>query len=146
MLKNYPLSFSKAITTLLVTLTLAVSCTKGYEPGNVFVEKSALLTGQPGAVNWILTNIRVNNTLDSSARGAQKVYRPDGTFVDDLGFTGYWTLHSRDSLIESTRSSVNPNAPYFTNHFHIDRLDKGGLRLTYTEGDKKIRFEYVANK
>lgn len=146
MKQNYPLSFRKAAVTLLMALALYTSCTKGYDPGNLLNDRIALLTGMPDSVNWILNNIRVNNVDDNSVKGAHKVYRPDGTFIDELGFTGYWTLYSRDSLIESTRSSVNPDAPYFTNHFRINRLDKGRLQLTYSSGDKKIRLLYDSNK
>lgn len=146
MLKNSPLGFSKGLLSLLLTLTFFTSCTKGYDPDNLSNDKSVLLTGQPDSVNWLLTSIQVNNVTDTTGKGASKVYHPDGTFIDNLGFTGYWTLYSRDSLIESTRSSVNPNATYFTNHFHIDRLDKGRLQLTYTDADKKIRLVYDASK
>lgn len=144
--KNFSPGFRKAVVALIVTVSLYASCTKGYDPGNLLSDRIAILTGQPGSVNWVLSTILVNNAADTSAKGARKVYRPDGTFVDDLGFTGYWTLYSRDSLIESTRSSVNPDAPYFTNHFRIERLDQGRLRLTTTNADKTIRFEYVSNK
>lgn len=146
MLTNSPLGFSKAIVPLLVALTLYTSCTKSYDPGNLLNDRIALLTGQPHSVNWVLNDIQVNNAVDTSAKGTLKVYRPDGTFTDNLGFTGYWTLYSSDSLIESTRSYVNPNAPFFTNHFHIDRLDKGRLQLTYTDTVKTIRLVYDANK
>jgi hypothetical protein len=146
MLKNSPLGFSKGIVPLLVALTLCISCTKSYDPGNLLSDKFALLTGQPDSVNWVLNVVRSNNTSDTSAKGAMKIYHADGTFTDNLGFTGYWTLYSRDSLIESTRSCVNPNAPYFTNHFHIDRLDKGRLQLTYSDIDKKIQLVYDSNK
>lgn len=146
MQKSYPPSFAKAVMTLFVTLTLLASCTKGYDPGNLLNDRITLLTGQPGSVNWILTSISVNNFVDPNAAGTRKVYRQDGTFTDDLGFTGYWTMSSRDSLIESTRSSVNPDAPYFTNRFHIDYLDKGQLQLTYNNTDKRVRLIYDSNK
>lgn len=146
MLKNLPLGFSKAIVFLVFTLMLYTSCTKSYDSENLISDKVALLTGQPDSVNWVLNAIRVNNTVDTAAKGALKVYRPDGTFTDNLGFTGFWTLYSRDSLIESSRPCVNPDAPYSTNHFHIDRLDKGRLQLTYTDADKKIKLVYDANK
>lgn len=146
MLKKISPGFSKAIVPLLVTLALYTSCTKSYDPGNLLSDRIALLTGQPDSVHWVLDVIQVRNTVDTTAKGTLKIYRPDGTFIDNLGFTGYWTLYSRDSLIESTRSSVNPDAPYFTNHFHIDYLDKGQLQLTYKDADKKIRLVYDANK
>lgn len=146
MLKNFPPGFGKIILLLLVTLTICTGCTKSYDPGNLLSDRIALLTGQPDSVNWVLNDIQVNNVMDTSAKGALKVYHVDGTFTDNLGFTGYWTLYSRDSLVESTRSSVNPNAPYFTNHFHIDYLDKRGLQLTYTDADKKIKLVYDANR
>ncbi len=146
MLKNYPPSFCKAVLTLLIALTLYSSCTKGYDPGNLLDEKASLLTGKPESVNWSLSTIRVNNAIDTSARGTVKVYRADGTFTDKLGYTGYWTLQSRDSLIESTRSGVNPDAPYFTNRFHIDHLERGRLQLTYMDGDKTIRLNYESNR
>ncbi len=141
-----PIVFCKAVVSLFITFTLYTSCTKSYDPGNSLNDRVALLTGQPNSVNWVLNVIQVNNIFDTTSRGVLKVYRPDGTFTDNLGFTGYWTLYSRDSLIESTRSSVNPNAPYFNNHFHIDHLYKGGLQLTYTDVDKKIKLVYGSNK
>ncbi len=146
MLKNFPLGFSRCVMPLLIALTLCISCTKSYDPQNLVTDRVALLTGQPNSINWVLSTIQVNSVADNSAKGAVKVYHTDGTFTDNLGFIGFWTLYSRDSLIESTRSSVNPNAPFFTNHFHVDRLDKGGLQLTYTEADKKIKLLYEANK
>ena len=146
MLKNFPPSFCKAIVPLLLTVSIFTSCTKSYDPGNVFSDKIDLLTGKPNSVNWVLNTISVNNILDTSAKGTIKVYNADGTFIDKLGFTGFWTLYSRDSLIESTRSWVNPEAAYFTNHFHIDRLDKGRLQLTHTDTDKKTKLVYEASK
>ncbi len=146
MLKKSPQGFSKGVLSILLTLTLSVSCTKGYDPGILLNDNSTLLTGQPDIVNWSLKSIQINAVIDTSGKGAIKIYRPDGTFTDNLGFTGYWTLYSKDSLLESTRSSVDPSAPYFTNHFHIDRLDKGGLQLTYTDTDKKIKLIYDSNK
>lgn len=146
MLTKSPLGFGKGLAALLIILSLSSGCTKSYDPGDLLGDRHALLTGQPGSVNWVLNAIQVNNSVDNSVKGARKVYRSDGTFVDELGFTGYWTLYSRDSLIESTRSSVNPSAPYATNHYHIDLLDQGRLQLTYTEENKRIRFVYDANK
>lgn len=146
MSKNFPLGFGKFIVPLLVALTICSSCTKSYDPGNLLSDRIALLTGQPDSVNWVLSDIQVNNVTDTSAKGALKVYHADGTFTDNLGFTGYWTMYSRDSLVESTRSSVNPDAPYFTNRFHIDYLDKRGLQLTYTDADKKVKLVYDANR
>ena len=146
MLKKSPQGFSKAIVSMVFALTLFISCTKSYDPQNLFNDKVALLTGQPDSVNWVLNTMQVNSTVDTSAKGTLKVYHPDGTFTDNLGFVGFWSLYSRDSLIESTRSSLNPDAPYFTNHFHVDRLDKGRLQLTYTNADKKIKLVYDANK
>jgi hypothetical protein len=146
MLKNSPQGFGKGIISLLITVTLYTSCSKSYDPGNLLDDRIALLTRQTDSENWALNIIRVNNTIDTTAKGTIKTYHRDGTFTDNLGFVGYWTLYSRDSLIESTRSSVNPTAPYFTNNFHIDHLDKGNLQLTYTEGDKKIHLLYDANK
>jgi hypothetical protein len=145
MLKNSPQGFGKGIISLLIVLTIYTSCSKSYDL-NLLDDRKALLTRQPDSESWALNVIRVNNTIDTSAKGSIKIYHKDGTFTDNLGFVGYWTLYSRDSLIESTRSSVNPNAPYFTNNFHIDHLDKGNLQLTYTEGDKKIHLLYDANK
>ena len=146
MLKNFPSSFSKVTVTLFVALTLYASCTKGYDPGNYPSDRYHLLTGQPDSVIWILHSIQVDNSIDTSAKGTMKVYHPDGTFTDYMGFTGYWILYSRDSLIESTRSSVNPTSPYFTSHFHIDYLEKGNLQLTYKDSDKKIRLLYDSKK
>lgn len=99
---------------LLVTLTIYTGCTKSYDPGILLSDRIALLTGQPDSVNWVLNDIQVNIVIDTSSKGALKVYHVDGTFTDNLGFAGYWTLYFRDSLVESTRYSVNPNAPYFT--------------------------------
>ena len=146
MLQNFPPSFCKVIVPLLLTVTIFTSCTKSYEPGNVFSDKIDLLTGQPDSVKWVLNAIRINNILDTSAKGSMKVYHADGTFTDNQGFTGFWTMYSRDSLIESTRSWVNPEAPYFTNHFHIDRLEKGQLQLTHSGTDKKTKLVYEASK
>jgi len=146
MLTISPLGFSKAIMCLLIILTLYTSCTKSYDQANYLNDRVALLTGQTDSANWVLNTIRVNNVADTSAKGVHKVYHPDGTFADNLGFVGFWTLYSRDSLIESTRPWVNPDAPYITNHFHIDRLDKSGLQLTYTEAGKIINLVYDANK
>lgn len=143
--RNFLPGFCKVTVTVFVSLTLYASCTKGYDPGDYLSDRSVLLTGQPASVNWVLLSIQINNVIDTAGKGALKVYHPDGTFTDYLGFTGYWSLPSRDSLIESTRSSVNPNAPYFTNHFHIDRLEKGSLQLTYMDSDKKIRLVYDSN-
>lgn len=144
MLKCISPDFSKGILTAFVALLLCAGCTKGYDPGGFLNDKYALLTGQPLPTGWELHGVQVNNVMDTTARGFVKTYRPDGTFTDELGFTGYWTLYSRDSLIESTRSSVNPNAPYFTNHYRIERLDKGNLQLTYLDTDRKIRLIYGA--
>lgn len=144
MLTNFPPGLSKGFMSLLITLTLSIGCTKSYNPGNFLSDKVDLLTGQPNPVNWFLDNIQINSVMDTTVRGALKIYGTDGTFIDNLGFTGYWTLYSRDSLIESTRSSVNPDAPYFINHFHIDRLDKGRLQLTYTDDGKKTKLIYEA--
>ena len=144
--RNFPRGFGKGIVTVLVALTLNASCTKGYDPGNYLNDKFALLTGQPAIANWELKAVQVNNVIDSSAKGTVKVYHPDGTFTDELGFTGYWTLATRDSLIESTRSSVNPNAPFFNNRFKIEQLDKGSLQLIQLDSDKKIRLIYDAKK
>lgn len=146
MLKNFLPSFSKVVVVLSATLTLHASCTKEYDPGNSETDKSALLTGRPSSVNWVLNEIQIGNRSDTTARGARKVYHADGTFTDYLGFTGYWTLYSRDSLIESSRSTVNPSAPFITNHFHIDRLQKGSLQLSYRESDKLIRLVYGSNQ
>ncbi len=146
MLKNSPLSFSKGPMSLLLALSLMMSCTKSYDPGNLNNDRIAILTGKPQTVNWVLHSIRTNNQFDTTARGTYKVYHADGSFTDNLGFVGFWTMVSRDSLIESTRSSVNPNAPFFTNHFHIDRLDKRGLQLTYKNLDQTIKIVYEANR
>ena len=144
--KNFPRGFGKGFLTVLVALTLNASCTKGYDPGNYLNDKYALLTGQPATASWELKAVQVNNVIDSSARGTVKVYRTDGTFTDELGFTGYWTLATRDSLIESSRSSVNPSAPYYTNRYKIEQLDKGSLQLVQLNSDKKIRLIYDAKK
>ena len=146
MLKNSPQSFNKGIMPLLIALTFCFSCSKSYDPANLVSDKVTLLTGQPDSVNWILNTILVNNVADTAAKGAVKIYHADGTFTDNIGFVGFWTFSSRDSLIESTRPSVNPDAPYSTNHFHVDRLDKGRLQLTYGDADKKIKLVYDANK
>jgi hypothetical protein len=146
MLTRSPRGFSKGIVPLLIALTLCISCTKSYDPGNLFSDRMALLTGQADSLNWVLSYVQVNNSIDTTSRGVLKIYRSDGTFTDNLGFTGYWTLYSRDSLIESTRSCVDPSAPFFTNHFHIDYLDKGRLQLNYSDTDKKIKLVYGTNK
>ncbi len=146
MLTLYPRGFSKGIVTLLIALTLSSSCTKSYDPGNLFSDRIALLTGHADSLDWVLNYVQVNNSIDTSSRGVLKIYRSDGTFTDNLGFTGYWTFYSRDSLIESTRSCVDANAPFFTNHFHIDYLEKGLLQLNYSGTDKKIKLVYVTNK
>ncbi len=145
MLTKFPPGFSKVTLALFATLTLYASCTKGYDAGNPENDKSVLLTGKPHSVNWVLRAIQVDNVTDTSAKGALKMYHADGTFTDYLGFTGYWTLYSRDSLIESSRSSVNPTASFFTNHFHIDHLQKGSLQLSYRDSDKLIRLVYDSN-
>lgn len=146
MLKNSPQSLGKAMLPLLLTLAVFSGCTKSYDPGNLFSDRSDLLTGKPSAVNWVLNVIQVDNVSDTSAKGTMKAYRNDGTFTDDLGFTGYWSINSRDSLIESTRPSVDPAAPYVTNRFHIDRLDKGRLQLTITNNNIKTSLIYDSNK
>jgi hypothetical protein len=146
MLKNYPPSFSKAVVTLLVILTLVTSCSKEYAPETVLNAKSDLLTGHTVSVSWSLNTAQVDNDFDTSVKGTVKEYFKDGTFKDSQGFVGYWTMVSKDSLIENTRSCVNPNATYFTNRFHIDYLDKGRLQLTYMVSDKRIRLVYEANK
>jgi hypothetical protein len=146
MQKNSPQGFSKTIVSMVFTLTLFVSCSKSYDPANLTNDKVALLTGQPDSVSWVLNTIQVNNTSDTAAKGAVKIYHADGSFTDNLGFTGFWTMYSRDSLIESSHPCVNPDAPYTTQNFHIDRLDKGRLQLTYTNADKKIKLLYDANK
>ncbi len=147
MLKNVPPGFRKALVPMLMTLAFATGCTKAYEPGDLVNDRIDLLTGQPDSVNWKLSTILVNNTVDVAARGTVKVYRPDGTFTDNLGFVGFWSFSGRDSLIESSRPSVNPNAPFTTNRFRVDFLDKGNLQLTCIDSDnKKIRFVYDANR
>lgn len=144
MLKCISPDFSKGILTAFLSFLLCAGCTKGYDPGSTLNDKYVLLTGQPSPTGWELHGVQVNNVVDTTVKGFVKMYRPDGTFTDELGFTGYWTLYARDSLIESTRSSVNPTAPYFTNHYLIERLDKGNLQLTYMDADRKIRLIYGA--
>lgn len=148
MLTKSPLGFSKGVIPMLValTLTLCISCTKGYDSANLVNDKIDLLTGKPDTVSWVLNTIQVNSVADTAAKGAVKVYHTDGTFTDNLGFVGFWTFYSRDSLIESTRPCVNPDAPYSTNHFHVDFLDKGRLQLTNSDGPQKIKLIYDANR
>lgn len=145
MLRNSPQGFGKGIISLLIAFTLYTSCSKSYSP-DILDDRIALLTRPAGSESWALNIFRVNNTIDTTVKGVIKTYHPDGTLTDNRGLVGVWTLYSRDSLIESTRSSVNPNDPYLTNNFHIDYLDKGTLQLTYTDGDKKINLRYDANQ
>lgn len=146
MQKPLPPGLSRAILCLLSTLVFFTSCTKEYNPGDYLSNYHVYLTGNSVPTLWSLRSVETNNVTDTTYKGTLKQYFSDGTLSDNLGYKGYWVMVSRDSLIESVHSCLVDNAPYYSNHYHIDHIGPQRLELSYTIASQKIRLIYASDK
>lgn len=146
MQRTSPPGLCKAVVCLLIPLVLFTSCSKDYHAGNPQDNVSYYLTGRPTPSVWGLLSIQTGNSVDTTVQGAMKQYFADGTLTDNLGYRGNWEIVAPDSLVEHIQSSLVPNAPSYTNRYHIDLLGTKRMELSYTLSSQIIRLVYVSGK
>lgn len=135
--------------TLAGILFVPLSCNKAYTiTPDPLATNIIALTGSEGAYSkWRLNKIaieQVTQPANTINKDYYKSYQLNGSFEDGDGLRGKWSLVAKDSLREIVTNTQS--GAYAIQQFHINKLTRTELSLSYFVNAKEVSISFTAER